>query len=202
MVNLDYVQKFIEKEISPDFKIAEYFDTENMIIFFWTHKNYDPDDERGHIIGYGPVVYDKTKEEYRVMGSREWFSEEIRKLFETNETKEYLNDHNYLMSLFENGEENIAYTNSLIEKIKTNILRRNYVNSEDVDFLSILAGARRIDKKFNLISKKEWKYEEHIIIVSDDNIAKEKLINIWKQIGFDYEELSEIELLLFRIKTD
>lgn len=200
MIDLDYVQQFIEKEISPDFKIAEYFDTEDMIIFFWTHKRYDPDDERGHIIGVGPLVYNKTSKEYRVMGSREWFSEEICKLFETEESKENIRDHDYLMSLFENEKEDTTYTNSLIEKIKSNILRRNYVNSEDADFLSILTGARRIDKEFDLIGKPELKSEEHIVVVSDDTIAKEKLINIWKEINFEYKKLSETELLLFRIK--
>lgn len=201
MIDLDLAQQFLEKEISPDFKIAEYFDIEDMIIFFWTHKRYDPDDERGHIIGFGPLVYNKATKEYRVMGSREWFSEEICRLFETEKSKESRRDHDYLMSLFENVQENAAYTNSLIEKIKSSILRRNYVNSEDVDFLSILTGARRIDKKFNLIRKREWKYEEHIVVVLDNSIAKEKLINIWKEIDLNYKILSETELLLFRIKN-
>jgi hypothetical protein len=201
MINLDFAQQFLETEISSDFEIHKYFDTEKIIIFFWKHKKYDIDDERGHIIGYGPVVYDKAKKEYRVMGSREWFSEEICKLFETEEEKERMHDYNYLMSLFENRQEDVVYTNSLIEKIKSNILRRNYVNSEDVDFLSILTGARRINKEFNLIHKPEWEYEGHIIVVSDDNIAKEKLINIWKKIDLNYKIFSETELLLFRIKN-
>lgn len=201
MIDLDFAQQIIEKEISPDFKIAEYFDTEKMIIFFWTHKIYDPDDERGHIIGSGPLVYDKTTKEYRVMGSGEWFREEICKLFETKERKEKIDDHNYLMSLFENEQEDLVYTNSLIEKIKSNILRRNYVNSDDVDLLSILTGARRIDKEYDLIFRHEWKHEEHIIVVSDDSKAKEKLIAIWKEIGFGYKTLSQNELLLYRVAT-
>ncbi|BEV04518.1 hypothetical protein [Chryseobacterium gambrini] len=201
MIDLNFAQQIIEKEISPDFKIAEYFDTEEMIIFFWTHKIYDPDDERGHIIGSGPLVYDKTTKEYRVMGSGEWFSEEICKLFETEERKEKIDDHDYIMKLFENLQEDTAYTNSLIEKIKSNILRRNYVNSDDVDLLSILTGARRIDKEYDLIFRREWKHEEHIIVVSDDSIAKEKLIAIWKEIGYEYKILSDNELLLFRLKS-
>lgn len=201
MIDLDFAQQIIEKEISPDFKIAEYFDTEEMIIFFWTHKIYDPDDERGHIIGSGPLVYDKTTKEYRVMGSGEWFSEEICKLFETEERKERTHDHYYIMKLFENLPEDTAYTNLLIEKIKSNILRRNYVNSDDVDLLSILTGARRIDKEYDLIFRREWKHEEHIIVVSDDSIAKEKLIAIWKEIGYEYKILSYNELLLFRLTS-
>ncbi|KAA0127412.1 hypothetical protein FY557_13635 [Chryseobacterium sp. SN22] len=134
------------------------------------------------------------------MGSREWFSEEICKLFETEEGKERMNEHDYLMSLFENGEENPDYTRSLIEKIKARILRRKYVNSEDVDFLSILTGARRIDKEFDLMFKPQWKFEEHIVVVSDNIVAREKLMEIWKEINFDCKLLSENELLLFRIK--
>lgn len=201
MINLDYAQKFIEKEIGSDFKITKYFDTKDMSIFFWGHKNYDDDDERGHVIGPGPLVYNKDKKEYRVMGSREWFSDDICKLFETEESKERINEHNYLMRLFENEKGDDLYTDSLIKKIKANILRRKYVNSEDVDFLSILTGARRIDKEFDLIGKPDWKYEEHIIVVSNDTIAKEKLINIWIEMSLKYIELSEIELLLFRIRN-
>jgi hypothetical protein len=201
MIDLNFAQQIIEKEISSDFKTAEYFDTEEMIIFFWTHKIYDPDDERGHIIGSGPLVYDKTTKEYRVMGSGEWFSEEICKLFETEERKERIHDHDYIMKLFENLPEDTAYTNSLIEKIKSNILRRNYVNSDDVNLLSILTGARRIYKEYDHIFRREWKHEEHIIVVSDDSKAKEKLIAIWKEIGYEYKILSDNELLLFRLKS-
>lgn len=201
MIDLEYAQQIIEKEISPDFKISRYFDTEDMVIYFWTHKEYDPDDERGHLIGSGPVIYDKKTKKYRIMGSREWFSEEICRLFETEEEKKRMHEHDYLMSLFENGEENPDYTRSLIEKIKANILRRKYVNSEDVDFLSILTGARRIDRKFDLIGKPQWKFEEHIVVVSDNPVAREKLMKIWEKIDFNCKLLSENELLLFRIKN-
>ncbi|OCA75328.1 hypothetical protein [Chryseobacterium arthrosphaerae] len=201
MIDLKYVQALIEKEISPDFEIREYFDTTDMVIVFWKHKIYDTDDERGHIIGAGPVVYDKTTKEYRVLGSREWFSEEICRLFETDETKEKMQDHEYLMNLFENNEEDSVYSRLLTEKIKASILRRNYINSEDIDFLSILTGARRLDKKFEMKGKPEWNHTDHCVVVSGDREAKEKLISIWKEINFGYQILSETELLLFRIRN-
>ncbi|UEQ74500.1 hypothetical protein [Chryseobacterium arthrosphaerae] len=201
MIDLKYVQALIEIEISPDFEIREYFDTTDMVIVFWKHKIYDTDDERGHIIGAGPVVYDKTTKEYRVLGSREWFSEEICRLFETDETKERMQDHEYLMNLFENNEEDSVYSSLLTEKIKASILRRNYINSEDIDFLSILTGARRLDKKFDMKSKPEWNHTDHCVVVSGDREAKEKLISIWKEINFGYQILSETELLLFRIRN-
>jgi len=204
MIDLNYVQELIEKEIGPDFEIREYFDTKDMVIYFWKHKIYDIDDERGRIIGSGPVVYDKATKEYRVLGSREWFSEEVCRLFETDERKERererMKDHDYLMTLFESNEEDPDYSSSLTKKIKANILRRNYINSEDVDFLSILTGARRLDKEFDMMRKPEWNHTDHCVVVSDDHDAKEKLINIWKEISFGYKILSETELLLFRIR--
>uniref|UniRef100_A0AAU6WR35 Uncharacterized protein n=1 Tax=Chryseobacterium endophyticum TaxID=1854762 RepID=A0AAU6WR35_9FLAO len=69
-----------------------------------------------------------------------------------------------------------------------------------MDVLSIITGARRIDKEFDLIGKPKWKYEEHIVVVSDNIVAREKLMKIWKEIDFDCKLLSENELLLFRIK--
>ncbi|MGU3375278.1 hypothetical protein [Chryseobacterium sp. M5A1_1a] len=201
MIDLNYVQEFIEKEISPDFEIREYFDTQDMVIFLWKHKRYDIDDERGHIIGYGPVVYDKAKNEYRVLGSRDWFPEEISQLFETNETKERMFDHHYLMELFENSGEDLAYSKLLTEKIKSRIIRRNYINSEEVDFLSILTGARRLDKEFDLIRKREFVDTPHTVVVSENHEAKEKLMNIWEELGFEHKTLSDTELLLFRSKS-
>lgn len=204
MIDLKYVQELIEKEISPDYEIREYFDTQDMVIVFWKHKIYDMDDERGRIIGSGPVVYDKATKEYRVLGSREWFDEDICQLFETDETKEKIKDHEYLMDLFESNEENPSHSHLLTEKIKKNILRRNYINTDDVDCLSILTGVRRMDKevnnKFDLIRKPEWNSTDHCVVVSDDQVAKEKLINIWKEINFEYKILSETELLLFRTR--
>jgi hypothetical protein len=108
MINLKYVQELIEKK-SALIEIREYFDTKDIVIVFWKHKIYDMDDERGHIIGSGPVVYDKATKEYRVLGSREWFDEDICQLFETDETKEKIKDHEYLMDLFENNEENPSH---------------------------------------------------------------------------------------------
>lgn len=201
MIDLNYVQELIEKEISPDFEIREYFDTQDSVIFFWKHKRYAIDDERGHIIGYGPLVYDKVKNEYKVLGSRDWFSEEISQLFETDETKERLLNHHYLMDLFENSGEDLAYSKSLTEKIKNRIIRRNYINSEEVDFLSILTGARRLDKEFDLILKKEWIDTAHTVVVSEDHKAKEKLMTIWEELGFEHKTLSDTELLLFRNKS-
>lgn len=199
MINLDYVQKFIEKEISPDFEVHQYFDIKDFVVFLWKYKQYDKDDERGRIIGYGPVIYDKAQDEYRVMGSGERLSEDIRKIFESEESKERRRDHDYLMGLFENQEDTI-HSAALIEKIKANIRRRKYVNSEDIDFLSILTGARRIDREFDMIFKPEWKDRKHIVVVSNLQPAKEKLIQIWREIGFEYKELAENELLLFQIK--
>lgn len=201
MIDLNYVQKLIEKEISPDFEIREYFDTQDMVIFFWKHKRYDIDDERGRIIGYGPVVYDKAKNEYRVLGSRDWFSEEISLLFETEETKERMRDHHYLMELFENNGEDPAYSKLLTEKIKSRIIRRNYINSEEVDFLSILTGARRLDKKFDMILKRELIDTPHTVVVSEDHEAKEKLMNIWEELDFKHKTLSNTELFLFQSKS-
>lgn len=201
MIDLNYVQKLIEKEISPDFEIREYFDTQDMVIFFWKHKRYAIDDERGRIIGYGPVVYDKAKNEYRVLGSRDWFSEEISLLFETEETKERMSDHHYLMELFENNGEDPAYSKLLTEKIKSRIIRRNYINSEEVDFLSILTGARRLDKKFDMILKRELIDTPHTVVVSEDHEAKEKLMNIWEELDFKYKTLSNAELFLFQSKS-
>ncbi len=126
MIDSRIVQEIIEKEISSDFEIYKYFDTEPYVIIFWKHKKYDIDDERGKIIGPGPVIFDKKKNEYRLLGSGEWFYGEYADLLEINEEEQQNSlDHEYILRLLDGLEDDSDYTNLLIEKLKIKLSKGN-----------------------------------------------------------------------------
>ncbi|MCX6316261.1 MAG: hypothetical protein NTW29_03165 [Bacteroidetes bacterium] len=204
MIDISLVQRIIEEEISPDFEIHEYFDTKPFVIIFWKHKEYDIDDERGQVVGPGPVIFDKQKNEYRLLGSGEWFYGDYADLLEPSEEDiQHRQDYDYLMGLLDGKENDKPRTDLLIEKIKQKIVKRQYVNTEEIDFLSILTGARRmeneIDGTFDI--KREAGRNNALRLVFNHIAARQKLIEIWKEIGFRHEEISDTELILWKIKT-
>jgi hypothetical protein len=201
MIDTILVQEIIEREISSDFEIYEYYDTEKFIIIFWKHKRFDIDDERGQITGPGPVIFDKEKKEYRLLGSGDWFYGDYADSLEISEVeKENRRDHDYLMSLLDGNENDIKYTDSLIEKIKSKIVKRKYVNNDDIDYLSILTGARRLETPFDMTHLNGYT-RDNIVVVFNNKIAQQKLIEIWIGIDFEFEVISNTELLLWKIKT-
>lgn len=202
MIDRQAVQEIIDKEISPDFEILDYCDTDKYIIISWKHRNYDKDDERGWIVGPGPVIFDKQSKEYRLLGSAEWFYGDYAEgIPETEESNKHLKDYNYIMGLLDDEEENIEHTAILIENIKGKIVKREFVNQNDIDFLSILTGARRYKSEFEpkVYGKN---YHDATLLVFDNAKARKKLIEIWESIDFKSEIISDTELVPWKVKTN
>ncbi|WP_276965533.1 hypothetical protein [Chryseobacterium sp.] len=201
MIDTQIVKEIIEKEISTDFEMSNYYDTEKYIIIFWKHKKYDADDERGIIVGPGPILFDKQSKEYRLLGSAEWFYGDYADAIpRTEESEEHWKDYNYIMGLLDDEENNAGYTELLIENIKQKIVKRKFANYEEIDFLSILTGARRYKSPFDPQNFGE-NYHDAVILTFDNTIAQKKLVEIWKSIDFKYEIISPTELLLWKIKA-
>ena len=200
MIDTQIVQEIIEREISSDFEMSDYYDTDKYIIIFWKHKNYYADDERGQFVGPGPIIFDKQTKEYRLLGSAEWFyGDYADALPQTEENEKYRKDYNYIMGLLDSEENDIAYTELLIENIKEKIVMREFANYEDIDFLSILTGARRYVTPFHPQSFGE-NYHDAVILTFDNTEAQKKLAEIWESINFKHEIISSTELLLWKIK--
>jgi len=184
-IDRDKVQKLINETIGSQYIIHTLHETKKFIFINWKHKDYELDDERGHRIGVGPVVFNKLTKEYKLSGSGELISGEYEEIFD---------DSN------ENNEQEFK-TPSILE-IKAGILRRQYVNSDDIGFLGI-----NLEKEIgNLQYSQTWirelvDYSNYAVIETNNQIAFDRTIEFWKEIGFQYNVISESELFVWRIKT-
>jgi len=178
-------QELINETIGSEYEVYDTFDSSKYIFINWKHKDYDRDDERGQRIGVGPIAFNKITKEYTLLGSGDMFSEEYRKyLFEN-------------IDLENKPEKKIP---SLM-KIKSGILRRNYVNEEDIFYLIENFKKEFGDLNYSLSYPQNLTldYTNQAMISLGKKSAMEYFIRFWNEIGFEYSEVSKNELLLNRI---
>lgn len=200
MIDRELVQHLIETEISPDFEIHEWYDTVPYIIISWKHKMYSKDDERGQLLGPGPVVYFKAKKEYRVLGSGDWFYGDYADYLDPGLFAEEKRKNHIISSLLDEDEVAEEKVQEIVNDIKAAILKRDYSNSDDINDLCILFGAGRGTASFNMTWHPGYNRESHLMVVFNDEEAHKKLIAFWQQIGFRYEVVSATELVLFKTR--
>jgi len=202
MIDIPLVQKLIEVEIHPDFTIGECYDTPLYIFINWKHKEYYPDDERCLLVGAGMIIYDKSKNEYRVMGSAEsWHYELLEsQLVEDPDRKRQRDIISNYWNGITTGEDERFW---IINNIKKGIIRRNRINTEDIDHLCIITGARAYpwtEDVFDMGRLPGLEGGDHIIVIFDNKKARQELMQIWDEMGFKYEAISETELVLWKVK--
>jgi hypothetical protein len=202
MIDIELVQKLIEKEIHPDFTIAEYYDTPLYVFISWKHKDYYKDEERSSLLGPGLIVFDKKKNEYRVMGSAEsWYVDYLdSNLFPDEERK-----RDIINNALAGNQTNDSDKTWIVGKITKDILRRNHINSDDIQDLCIITGARpnalTEEEEFEMKWMPGLKRNDHNLVIFDNKDAHNNLIQIWDEIGFKYEIISDTKLLLWKVKS-
>ncbi|MDG4716245.1 hypothetical protein [Winogradskyella marincola] len=184
IIDKDKVQTLINSTIGSEYEIHNTSDSSKYIFITWKHKDYEWDDERGSRIGVGPIAYNKATHEYKLLGSGDMLSEE------------------YYKYLFENIDLNSNNEIPDNNKIKSNILRRNYVNEEDIFYLTENYKKDFGDFKYSLSYPKNLNvdYVNQVFIDLCTNSAVDYFIKFWNEIDFEYSKVSETELLLNRIK--
>jgi len=203
MIDIDreLVQQLIETEISRDCEISTLHDADPYIIIFWKHRMYSNDDERGQLVGCGPVVYFKAEKEYRVLGSGEWFYGNYANYLDPVLFVESNRKNDIISSLLDGNEVENEAVREIVNDIKAAILKRDYINSDDINSLCILFGAGRDTAPFNMTWHPNYSRESHTMVVFNNQEAHKKLIAFWKEIGFRYEIVSDTELALFKVRN-
>ena len=52
------------------------------------------------------------------------------------------------------------------------------------------------------MTKLDWNSDDdNLVVIFNNNVAQQKLVEIWKEIDFEYEIISNTKLLLWKIKT-
>lgn len=182
MIDEILVQKMIVDKIHPDYKIFKLYDTKSYTFIFWKHKKYDKDDERGMLIGIGPIVFDKQKKDYTILGSGS-------------------DNEHYYKHLPKNFFEEYKIINTF-ESIKNGILRRKYVNIDDIDRLCQIITNGWGYADFDILHPTDYSFETHSVVVLKDIKYQEILIDFWNDISYKYEIINDKEILLCRINDE
>lgn len=178
-MDAEKAQKIITEGIGPDYVIYKIDETEKYSFAYYKHQNYYLDDERGRMIGVGPVVFIKETGEYKLLGSGEVifggyfdFSEEV---------------------------EPEPFQNPSLEQIKKDILRRNYVNMDDLSFLEINWIEQFENPSMTITFQRGSDFNKFIIAKSKNSSFLDFLKEFWSDLNLDFEMIAEDELMLCRI---
>jgi hypothetical protein len=177
-INRDLVQKMINDSIGDDYVINKFIDTSKYVFITYKHKDFYEDDERGKLIGPGPIVYNKETKEYKTSGSGEFVCGEYS-------------------GYFDEGDEYIEKELSL-EEIKSNILRRKFVNEDDIGYLEFIYVKRKGNFKSYLTKNRNYNLMLHSIYCSENLDSVLYFENIWIELELKYEMISPNEIVLWK----
>lgn len=178
-IDRNLVQKIIDESIGSDYIIDNVLDSEKYIFIDYKHRVYDTDDDRGKLIGVGQVVYNKEKQEYKMLGSGDYIAGDYLK---------YLKGNN----LIDLGEI------KSLEQIITRIKQRKYVNFDDCFFFIGLIEEEYPEVNGSITFDKNLKISEHFIFENEDSTLQSKIIGFWEMCGFPYFVKNQREIVLFR----
>lgn len=179
IINRDLVQEMINDFVGTDYVIHEFIDSSKYVFITYKHKGFYEDDERGRLIGSGPIVYNKETKEYKTSGSGD---------FVCGEYFGYLN---------EGGGEYVEKDLSA-EEIKSNILRRKFVNDDDIWDLEIIFKKGKGDFNSHLTKNRNYNLSLHSIYCSANIDSVSYFENIWIELGLKYEVISPKEIVLWK----
>lgn len=177
-INKELVQEMINDFVGIDYIINEIVDTSKYVFIIYKHKEFYQDDERGRLVGCGPIVYNKETKEYKTSGSGD---------FVCGEYFGYLNtDDQYIKKELS------------VEKIKNNILRRKFVNDDDIWDLEIIYKKGKGNFNSHLTKNRNYNLSLHSIYCSKDPDSILYFKNTWLELGLKYEMISQNEILLWK----
>lgn len=177
-MDVEKVQKIITEGIGPDYVIYKIDNTEKYSFAYYKHQNYYLDDERGRLIGVGPVVFIKETGEYKLLGSGECIMGDY---FDFNEE-----------------EEEEPFQIPSFEQIKKDILRRNYVNMDDLSFLVINWKEQFGDPSVEMIFQRGSDFGKFIIAKSENSSFLNFLKEYWLDLNLNFELIAADQLMLCR----
>jgi hypothetical protein len=176
-IDRDLVQEMINNSVGNDYVINEFIDSSKYLFITYKHRDFYDDDERGQLIGPGPIVYHKETKEYKTSGSGE---------FVCGEYFGYLNEN-----------DNYVEKQCSVEEIKNDIIKRKFVNHDDIWNLALLfvgengdSGSMTKNRNYNLIL--------HTIYYSSNIDVILYFERLWIELNLKYEVLNPNQILLWK----
>lgn len=181
-IDKEKVIKILNDNFDGKREIFEILDTSKYIFITHKHKDFYIDDERGQLFGAGPIVYDKDTKEYSLSGGADYI------------LKGY---HKYLDEI---PNENIIRD---INSIKADILRRRFINQDDLkDLIKILNYTYIDDVLIDLPEDYMTNYYPKdisvCIIQSKEKELLQTIVTFLKEISAKFKLLSQKELFVWQ----
>jgi hypothetical protein len=172
------VQEMIDNSVGSEYVINEFIDTSKYLFITYKHRDYYADDERGKLIGSGPIVYHKETKEYKTSGSGQ---------FVCGEYAGYLNEN-----------DNYVEKQWTVEEIKSGILRRQFVNDDDIWNLSLFSNNGNADLSASMTKNRDYNLGLHGIYCSDNTYVILYFEKLWIELKLKYEILNPNQILLWK----
>lgn len=186
-IDREKVQRIIDEEIGTNF-IADFeniIDTEKYIFISRKHRFYAKDDERGNLIGVGPIIYNKETKEYKLLGSGEYIFGDYIDYLPEYEEQETLEDFFALP----------------IEEVVNRIQKREFVNQDDCFYFFNLIEKEFPEFKAGISMNRSVNPREHFLLIDENESHRTKIIEYWELIGFPYHIRNEKEIVLGRVQN-
>ncbi|MCP2029353.1 hypothetical protein L1276_004537 [Flavobacterium sp. HSC-32F16] len=177
-IDRDLVQEMINDFVGTDYVIHEFIDSSKYLFITYKHKEFYEDDERGRLIGPGPIVYNKETKEYKTSGSGDFVCGE------------------YFGCLNEDQEQTVE--NLSVEEIKNNILRRKFVNDDDIWNLEHILKKVKGDFNSHLTKNRNYNLSLHSIYCSENTDSILYFENFWIELDLKYEVINPNEIVLWK----
>ena len=177
-INRDLVQEMINNSVGSDYVINKIIDSSKFLFITYVHKDFYEDDERGKLIGSGPIVYNKKTKEYKISASGD---------FVIGKYSEYLNEN------VESNEEQIS-----VEKIKNDILKRKFVNDDDIWNLETIYKMKNGDFNSSMTKNRNYNLSLHSIYCSENIESIKYFKNFWIELRLESEVINPNEIVLWK----
>jgi hypothetical protein len=184
-IDRELVQKILDEELGGNYVIDSILDTEKYIFIDYKHKTYKDGDERGHLIGVGPVVFNKETSEYKLLGSEEYI----------------FGDYSDYLPEVEEAETLEDFFAKPVEEIIKNIHDREFVNSDDCFYFLNLIEKEFPEFRGGISMNRTVNPYEHFLFDHENPEHRQKIIGFWELIGFPYLVRNEKEIVLGRVKN-
>ena len=174
-MNVEIAQKVVDETVGLNYVIYETEDSEKYTFAYYKHRDYDFDDQRGHLIGVGPVVFIKETKQYRLLGSGEM-----------------------VLGDYFNHKQNFKEVKLSFDEIMAKIIRHKYVNEDDVFDLQRCWESEFGDSHLSLSYNKDFDFRNYLLISSSNPEFLKFLTNYFTKMSLTFELKNEEEILLSR----
>jgi len=178
-IDRDLVQEMINNSVGSNYVINKLIDSPKYLFITYKHKHFYEDDERGKLIGPGPIVYHKETKEYKTSGSGDFVCGEY-----------------YAESWNENKESNEEAVS--VEKIKNTILRRKFVNDDDIWNLESIYKMENGDFNSHMTKNRNYNLSLHSIYCSENIESIKYFEKLWIKLRLKYEMINPNEIVLWK----